>query len=227
MAEAAARVNARMSEISAQTGISFPSLFGEQLAAARPVSPSPAGVNASPAVHAPPPIASAIDLMMPQNGFSPVIDPLMPGLFPSDNPLDGLFSSVAENYGMNPALLQAVAGARSGLDTGFVSPSGGLGLMQLLPSTAEGLGVRNPFDPFDNLDGGARNLIGQIIRYNGDVLMALAASEVGPAELRRLGIDSPSQFHLLPPDVQHRIAEVRRVLEDQGLSHLIDRNFFE
>jgi soluble lytic murein transglycosylase-like protein len=231
MAEAAARVNARISEISMQTGISFPSIFGERLDAAAAQQASAAAPSSFP----PPPIASAIDLIMPQagsasnplHGFNPAFDPMLPGVAPNTSTLDGLFSSVAESYGLNPALLQAIAGSRSGLDSGFVSPSGALGLMQLFPSTAEGLGVRNPFDPYDNLDGGARNLVAQIIRYNGDVLMALAASEVGPAELRRLGVNDPSQFHLLPLDVQERIAEVRRVLDAQGLSHLIDRNFFE
>jgi soluble lytic murein transglycosylase-like protein len=231
MAEAAARVNARMNEISVQTGMNFPSLFGERMAAAASAQQAPAAGNA---VRTPP-IAAALDLMFPApgpaldplNDFNALINPMMPGLSPNASPFDSLFSSVAETYGIHPALLQAVAGARSGLDSAYISPSGALGIMSLLPTTAEGLGVRNPFDPFDNLDGGARNLMAQIIRYNGDVLMALAASEVGPAELRRLGIESPAQFHLLPRDAQDRIAEVRRVLESQGLSHLIDRNFFE
>ena len=227
MAEAAARVNSRMNEISAQTGISFPSIFGERLTAAQAQGTAKTSATAPPSAAPLPPIASAFDVAMPPSAFGSVLDPMLPGFSQSTSPFDGLFSSVAESYGLNPALLQAVAGARSGLDSAFVAPSGALGLMQLLPSTAEGLGVRNPFDPFDNLDGGARSLVAQIIRYNGDVLMALAASEVGPAELLRLGVTDASQFHLLPRDVQDRIGEVRRVLEAQGLSHLIDRNFFE
>ena len=82
-------------------------------------------------------------------------------------------------YGVPERLVQAVIRAESAFNPRAVSIKGAQGLMQLMPETASLLGVRNSFDPQQNIDGGVRHLRGLIDRFGNDLLMALAAYNAG------------------------------------------------
>ncbi|MDI3532552.1 MAG: hypothetical protein PWR28_897 [Synergistaceae bacterium] len=97
--------------------------------------------------------------------------------------LDGL----AKRYDVDPNLVRSVIVAESGGDPNAVSPKGALGLMQLMPATASHLGVDDPFDPMQNLEGGIKYLAQLIDRYDGDVEKALAAYNAGPGAVDRHG----------------------------------------
>ena len=97
-----------------------------------------------------------------------------------------LVLSAARESGVEPALIAAVARAESGFDPRAVSPAGAQGIMQLMPATARGLGVRDPFDPAESLHGGAQYLRLQLDRF-GDPRLALAAYNAGPAAVARAG----------------------------------------
>jgi hypothetical protein len=85
----------------------------------------------------------------------------------------------AERYGVEEALIKAVIRVESGFNSRAVSPKGARGLMQLMPGTASMLGVRDSFDPRQNIDGGVRHLRGLMDRFGSDLKLALAAYNAG------------------------------------------------
>jgi len=85
----------------------------------------------------------------------------------------------AHRYGMDPALVQSVIRVESAFNPRAVSHRGARGLMQLMPQTASALGVRDAFNPTDNIEGGVRHLRGLIERYGGNLPLALAAYNAG------------------------------------------------
>ena len=93
----------------------------------------------------------------------------------------------ADEAGVPASLVRAVCRAESGYDPRAVSRVGAQGLMQLMPSTAAGLGVTDPFDPAQSLRGGARYLRAQLDRFGGDVAKAVAAYNAGPGAVERYG----------------------------------------
>ena len=105
---------------------------------------------------------------------------------PASTDYDNLIEQASARHGVDSALIKAVIRAESGFNTNAVSPSGAQGLMQLMPSTAAGMGVTNPLDPAQNIDAGVRYLKGQIDRF-GDVSQALAAYNAGPAAVAKYG----------------------------------------
>jgi len=86
----------------------------------------------------------------------------------------------AEKYDLPPALIKAVIRAESNFQVDAVSAAGAQGLMQLMPATAEELGVNDPFDIKQNIEGGTRYLRKMLDRFEGSVRKALAAYNAGP-----------------------------------------------
>lgn len=115
---------------------------------------------------------------------------------------DGLIGLAARQHRVPPALVKAVIAAESKFDPGAVSRRGAQGLMQLMPATAESLGVADPLRPVENVDGGVRYLRRMIERY-GDLPRALAAYNAGPEAVDR--------FRGVPPFPETR-DYVKRVL---------------
>ena len=100
-------------------------------------------------------------------------------------PYGNLFTQAGAKYGVSPKLLAAVAKVESNYNPRAVSPAGAQGLMQLMPSTAAGLGV-NPLDPAQAVDGSARMLAGLLKKFNSTPL-ALAAYNAGAGAVQRYG----------------------------------------
>jgi hypothetical protein len=101
--------------------------------------------------------------------------------------IQNIISQVAREQNIDASLLRAVVEAESDFNPHELSNKGAQGLMQLMPDTAKELGVTNPFDPYQNLTGGAKYL-GQMIRkYEGNIELALAAYNAGPGNVDRAG----------------------------------------
>lgn len=108
-------------------------------------------------------------------------------------PFQNLIVAAASKYGLDPALLAAVVKQESNFNPNARSGAGAKGLTQLMDSTARGLGVTDPFDPAQSLDGGARFLSGLMKQFHGDPHLALAAYNAGPGAVQKYGGIPPYQ----------------------------------
>ncbi|WP_246116355.1 lytic transglycosylase domain-containing protein [Denitromonas halophila] len=117
----------------------------------------------------------------------------------------------ARQTGLDPALIQAVAQVESAFNPNAQSPKGALGLMQLMPATAERYGVTNPLDPATNLLGGARYLSDLLRLFNDDLELALAAYNAGESAVTRYDNRIPPyrETRAYVPRVLARYAVVR------------------
>lgn len=100
---------------------------------------------------------------------------------------DDLILKQARAAGVDPALVKAIVANESAFDPGATSATGAQGLMQLEPGTAAGLGVTDPYDPEQNLFGGARYIKGLLERFHGELPLAVAAYNAGPGAVAKYG----------------------------------------
>jgi soluble lytic murein transglycosylase-like protein len=109
----------------------------------------------------------------------------------SGHPVERSIQQAAAKYNLSPELICSVIRAESNFQADAVSPAGAKGLMQLMPETARELGVANPFDVQQNIDGGSRYLRQMLDRFGGDLKRALAAYNAGPGAVEQYNGDVP------------------------------------
>jgi soluble lytic murein transglycosylase-like protein len=101
--------------------------------------------------------------------------------------IDALVQQNASTWQVDPALIKAVIANESGFNANATSGVGAQGLMQLMPETAASLGVRDAYDPAQNVAGGTRYLRGLLDRFGGDKRLAIAAYNAGPGAVEKYG----------------------------------------
>jgi soluble lytic murein transglycosylase-like protein len=121
--------------------------------------------------------------------------------------IEELIQEAAGRYGLSAALIRAVIQTESAFDPAAVSSAGALGLMQLMPALALELGVTDAFDPRQNIMAGTRYLGALLTDHKGDLSLALASYNAGPATVER--------YSGIPPFVETQ-EYVKRILELVG-----------
>jgi soluble lytic murein transglycosylase-like protein len=119
----------------------------------------------------------------------------------------GEIRGAAERYGVSERLVAAVIRVESGFNAQAISRKGARGLMQLMPATANTLGVRDAFNPAQNIDGGVRHLRGLMERYRNNIPLALAAYNAGEQAVTVYGGVPPY------PETQEYVARILRLID--------------
>ncbi|AIQ19912.1 lytic transglycosylase [Paenibacillus sp. FSL H7-0357] len=132
-----------------------------------------------------------------------------------------LIQTASTKYGVPVDLIKAVIDTESSFNPNVVSSAGAKGLMQLMDGTANGLGVSDPFDPAQSIDGGVRYLSYQLKRFDGQEKMALAAYNAGPGRVNKLGVNSDQELMekltQLPEETQAYILKIERARAEYGV----------
>ncbi|MDL2273085.1 lytic transglycosylase domain-containing protein [Oscillospiraceae bacterium OttesenSCG-928-G22] len=132
---------------------------------------------------------------------------------------DSLIETISKKYGASPDLVKALCKAESGFNASAVSSAGAVGLMQLMPATCESLGVTDPYDAAQNVEGGVICLVRHLSTYDGSVPMALAAYNCGAGTLSERGItdlSDPVQFQKLPAETRSFLNKIHSYLASVG-----------
>lgn len=152
----------------------------------------------------PKPVANqqAFSSFLQPEGHSPGSTSVTGSLPERAKKLQPLIQTLSDKYQMDADLVNAVVQQESGFNPNAVSKAGATGLMQLMPGTAQGLGVSNPTDPAQNLDGGIRHLKNLITHYHGNIPLALAAYNAGMGAVKK--------HHGIPPyqETQHYVKTI-------------------
>jgi len=117
--------------------------------------------------------------------------------------IDRIIDHASGRYGVEPDLIRAVIRAESDFDSNCTSSKGAMGLMQLMPETAQELGVKNPYNPVENIMSGTRYLKSLLDRYDGNIPLALAAYNWGMGNVE-------SHPNRLPQETRAYIARVNQ-----------------
>jgi soluble lytic murein transglycosylase-like protein len=155
-------------------------------------------------------VSSAIEAVL-----SPALEPRVGVSIDSFNPIpaahayDNLIREAAEKYRLDPSLIRSVMRTESAFNPFAVSTAGAMGLMQLMPEIQKAFGVDDPFDPRQNIMGGARLLRELLDQHHGNLVLTIASYNAGPTAIAKHG-------NKVPPfrETQNYVKRVTRLMAD-------------
>ena len=156
---------------------------------------------------------SDIVAIEPEEIFEPSTEPLT-----EKTPFQKLIHDAATRYNLDPNLIHSVISIESNFNPKAVSPKNARGLMQLMPRTAELMGVKDAFDPGQNIDGGTHYLSVLLKKYSNDLTLALAAYNAGPDSVDKYGRRVPPYLETMK--YVQRIAKTYAKLKADAASAL-------
>ena len=125
-----------------------------------------------------------------------------------DERIENAVQLYSNKYGVDSNLVKAIIKTESNFDPNVVSSAGAKGLMQLMPENCRDLGVEDPFNIEQNIEGGVKHIKEYIDRYNGDVEMALMAYNGGPTRMMNRGVKSMADIYKMPKETQNYVPKV-------------------
>ena len=148
--------------------------------------------------------AGEVVAIEPQEVFQPAPAPLK-----EKGPYGELIQEASQRHSVDADLITSVIAVESNFNPQAISRRNARGLMQLLPETAARLGVKNIFDPRENIDAGTRYLRELLQRYDNDMVLALAAYNAGPERVQEFGRVPPYR------ETQSYVRRVKRAYEEK------------
>lgn len=122
--------------------------------------------------------------------------------------IEKAINTYSEKYGVDKNLIEAIIKVESDFNPNTVSWAGAKGLMQLMPENCKILGIVDPFNIEQNIDGGARHIKEYINMYKGDIKMALMAYNGGPTRMFNRGVRSIDDIYKMPKETQNYVTKV-------------------
>lgn len=122
--------------------------------------------------------------------------------------IEDAVKKASQKYGVNENLIKAVIKTESNFNPNVVSSAGAKGLMQIMPSNFKNLGITNPFDIYENINGGTKLLKEYMDKYSGDIQMALMAYNGGPTRMKNRGVTSIDHIYKMPKETQNYVKKV-------------------
>lgn len=125
--------------------------------------------------------------------------------------MEKIYAAVDEaskKYGVNKDLILAVIKQESNFDSTAVSSAGAMGLMQIMPFNFSSLGISDPYDVNQNVDGGTKLLKQNLDQYNGNIDMALMAYNAGSGTMQKRGVTSANDLYKMPAETQNYVPSV-------------------
>ncbi|HEX8502968.1 MAG TPA: lytic transglycosylase domain-containing protein [Pyrinomonadaceae bacterium] len=188
---------------------------------ARTIVPAPVADANRPAAPAPAPLRSAAPAAAPAPSLPMYVGSALDGFSTGDANVDGFIVDSSKRHGVDPLLIYSIMHRESSFKRFALSNKGARGLMQLMPGTAARLGVRNIFDPQQNIEGGVKYMRILLNMFDGDVRLALAGYNAGEGAVLKYGRSVPPYRET--QEYVRRISERYALMRDPSTARVAPR----